>query len=258
MRRAAFPILAALLWLTPSDATAEPVSFSIAQRSARSGASLPRWGKVYLDIAYSADRPVRFQASAFKDGQQASKGQAMNGAVVHPAGQGHALVWVGFFEPAEIDAIRITAYDEEFKPLTALGEPFRVRWSGEKADAAAEPPAWVASLSDEESRLADEYARAHPAPPDPYGEIVVTLMALSAPIYLLVQAFGAFRFRGGWRMAALAPLIVMGPVLAVTVLGLASGSNLWPLLLIFTAPVALLYFLCLFATRLAFAGRAFR
>ena len=46
---------------------------------------------------------------------------------------------------------------------------------------------------------------------------------------------------GGWRVAALLPLLVVIPVVVVTIRDLQQGSNLWPLLLIFLAPVLLLY-----------------
>jgi hypothetical protein len=248
-------ILALLACLTLADAAVEPVSIAVARRSAEPGASLPRWGTIYLDVAYSADRPVRIQASAFKDGTLAAEGLAMNGAGVHPAGNGHALAWVSFTEPAEIDTIRITAFDEDFKPLTVMDEPFHARWNGEPAAVRAKPPKWVAGLREAENRLAAEYARAHPPEPDPVGDFIVSLMFLSVPGYFVAQAFGAFFLRGGWRKAALAPLVLMVPVIGFIVFGVLAGSNIVPVLLIFTAPFAMLYFIGLFAARLAMAGR---
>jgi hypothetical protein len=47
--------------------------------------------------------------------------------------------------------------------------------------------------------------------------------------------------RGAWRLAALLPLIVVIPVLFVTIRGLQQGSNLWPIFLIFLAPVLFVY-----------------
>jgi hypothetical protein len=248
-------MMTVLACLTLSDAAAEPVSISVAQSSATPGDTLPRWGAIYFDVAYSADQPVRFQASAFNNGELAAKGLAMNGAGVHPAGDGHALAWVSFSEPAAIDTIRITAFDEDFKPLTAIDEPFRARWSAEPAAVRAKPPKWVAGLRKEENRLDAEYARAHPPEPDPVGDFIVSLMFLSVPGYLVAQAFGAFFLRGGWRKAALAPLMVMVPVVAFIVFGILAGSNIVPILLIFTAPFAMLYFIGLFAARFAVAGR---
>jgi hypothetical protein len=244
-----------LCWTVVSDAAAQAVSIAVAQRSVEAGASLPRWGTIYLDISYSADRPVRVQASAFKDGKLAAKGLAMNGAGVHPAGDGHALAWISFSEPAAIDAIRVTAYDENFKPLAVIDEPFAAQWDAEPAAVRAKPPKWVAGLREEENRLDAEYARAHPPEPDPVGDFIVSLMFLSVPGYFVAQAFGAFFLRGGWRKAALVPLILMVPVIGFIVFGILAGSNIVPVLLIFTAPLAMLYFIGLFAARFAIAGR---
>ena len=55
------------------------------------------------------------------------------------------------------------------------------------------------------------------------------------------------QMQGRWRVAALLPLLVRIPVLVVTIYGLWQGGNLWPLFLIFLAPVLLLYQIGLFA-----------
>jgi len=248
MRAATLLVFAFLAVFALSDAAAEPVSISVAQSSAAPGASLPRWGAIYLDIAYSADQPVRIQAQGF-NGNASPKGQAMNASVAYPAGDGHALAWISFSEPAEIDRIRITLYDTNFKPLAATDEPFQARWSAEPAATKAPQPKWVVSLRQEEDRIAAEYTAAHPPQPDFAGTLLFILMYLSVPAYFVAQAYCAVRFSGGWRVAALAPLILMAPVLAFTVFAGAAGSNLWPLYLLFAAPFGTLYFIGLFAVR---------
>jgi hypothetical protein len=255
MRVAVPLILAFLACLTLAAVAADSVSFTVARSSAEPGAALPRWGTIYFDVAYHAEQPVRFQASAFENSKLAAKGLAMNGAVVHPAGDGHALAWVSFSEPAIIDAIRVTAYDENFKPLAVVDEPFAARWNAEPAATRAEPPEWVSRLRDEENRISAEYARAHPPAPDPVGDAIVYLMFLSVPGYFIAQALGAFFLRGRWRKAALVPLVLMVPVIAFTIFAVLGGSNLAPIYLIFTAPLAMLYFIGLFAARFAIAGR---
>ena len=47
--------------------------------------------------------------------------------------------------------------------------------------------------------------------------------------------------QGGWRIAALLPLLVLIPITVVTAVALWQGSNLWPIFLIFAAPVLLVY-----------------
>ncbi len=69
------------------------------------------------------------------------------------------------------------------------------------------------------------------------------LVVASIPFYWALQIWMARQYRGGWRWAALAPLMVMAPVLAFTIFAFAAQSNLWPLTMIFTSPVAALYLL---------------
>lgn len=44
-----------------------------------------------------------------------------------------------------------------------------------------------------------------------------------------------------WRRAALAPLLVMVPLLVYSLVALGMGSNLWPLLFILAAPLCFFY-----------------
>jgi hypothetical protein len=68
----------------------------------------------------------------------------------------------------------------------------------------------------------------------------IAIMA-SVPAYLVVQIWLAREWRGGWRIAALVPLIIMLPALALTVYATSQGSNLGPLALIMASPLSLLY-----------------
>ena len=84
------------------------------------------------------------------------------------------------------------------------------------------------------------------------------LLFLCVPAYFLLQVALA-RGTSGWkRKAILAPAVIMVPILAYTVLAFAAQSNLWPLLLIFTAPLALVYLVFLSAVLLLWRlARAF-
>jgi hypothetical protein len=73
------------------------------------------------------------------------------------------------------------------------------------------------------------------------------LLWLGPLAYALLQGYVIWRWRGGWRLAALVPLVVMA-VLTATSLGLlAQESNLWPLPVLLASPVALLALLLLAA-----------
>ena len=73
---------------------------------------------------------------------------------------------------------------------------------------------------------------------EPGGFDPFDLIFLYVPAYFLLQAALSFRTSGGWRKATLVPAVIMAPVAAITVLAFAVQSNLWPLLLILTAPLA--------------------
>lgn len=76
---------------------------------------------------------------------------------------------------------------------------------------------------------------------DPIGLVIM----LGVPGYVVLQWILARRWKGGWRIAALAPLVIMIPVLGHALLALAAQSNLWPIFVIFTAPVAFAYLVAL-------------
>ncbi|MBI2997645.1 MAG: hypothetical protein HYY46_04210 [Deltaproteobacteria bacterium] len=60
-------------------------------------------------------------------------------------------------------------------------------------------------------------------------------------VYPILQFFAVRRMRGFWRFLALVPLVPMGYVLTVTFYAFYKESNVWPILLIFVGPIALLY-----------------
>ena len=76
---------------------------------------------------------------------------------------------------------------------------------------------------------------------------LVAMIAL--PGYWILQIILAKRCDGGWRIAALAPLVVMVPLVAYTAFAFAAGSNLWPLMLILVSPVAFVYLAIVSAIR---------
>ncbi len=77
-----------------------------------------------------------------------------------------------------------------------------------------------------------------------YGDwLIGELVALAGPAYFFLQLLMAARYRGGWRLAALAPLMVMVPLAVHAGLAYAAGAPAWPLLLILAAPFAFAYLL---------------
>ena len=61
------------------------------------------------------------------------------------------------------------------------------------------------------------------------------------PVYVIVQAVALWRLRGRPRKMAAIPLIPMAVILAYTVFAYRAGSTLFPIVLIFTSPPAVLF-----------------
>jgi hypothetical protein len=60
--------------------------------------------------------------------------------------------------------------------------------------------------------------------------LIGTMLMFGLPVYLALQLWTAIRWTGGWRTAALAPLLLMVPVALHAAVALMAQSNLWPLL----------------------------
>ena len=73
------------------------------------------------------------------------------------------------------------------------------------------------------------------------GFVVILIGGFAALAYPALQVNALRRMRGVWRVLAAVPLLPMGYILIVTALALGEGSNLWPILLIFTAPFGAAY-----------------
>ena len=63
--------------------------------------------------------------------------------------------------------------------------------------------------------------------------------------YPILQIVAIVKMHGRWRILACLPLVLMLPVLFVTIQGLYQQSNLWPIILIFTGPIVLVYLIVL-------------
>jgi hypothetical protein len=89
-----------------------------------------------------------------------------------------------------------------------------------------------------------------PDRPPPMDDILLDALLWAFPVYLVLQGYTAWTWEGGWRLAALAPLLVMVPLVAFAILAAAAQSNLFPLFVIFAAPPAVLYLAILGGVRL--------
>lgn len=73
---------------------------------------------------------------------------------------------------------------------------------------------------------------------------------LSVPAYFAIQPMSLSQWGGGWRKAALMPLLLTVPAALYSLYALSHGSNLWPITLIFTAAIGSLYLASLYLASL--------
>jgi len=83
------------------------------------------------------------------------------------------------------------------------------------------------------------------------GEVIM----LFTPLYLILQIWFGLALTGRWRMAALVPLIGFVPAVIVSLDALSRGSNLWPIMIIFFAPLGCIYLLAAGIARMVFGRR---
>ncbi len=81
------------------------------------------------------------------------------------------------------------------------------------------------------------------------GLFFVTVGPFAALAYIPLQIYTLMKWDGRWRWLALAPLLVMIPVIAVTAVMIAQNSNLAPIYMFFASPFATVYLVVLMLLR---------
>jgi hypothetical protein len=249
-------MLTTLLACTALQVFAQPspaISFRIVETDPSSRMTLGARQPFYLRIAYKSAVPVRFRAQGYSQGALTERGASYNPAPVYPAGDGEAVAWLAFGGEVRIDEIRVTAHDERWREVASEAFPTDVSWNAAAPRPSRLPAPWARELSDAQQVMT---STALPAPGDggALGGLLISLMMGSIPAYLVVQAFMLLRYRGGWRKAAMVPLVGMVPLGLYTLVALLAGANLWPLMAIFLTPIALAYLVALWIVKLV-AGR---
>jgi hypothetical protein len=226
--------LGAALAVLPRDVQAETSVRVLETHPAGESVTLAKGESFYLRLAYASDTPVRIWAQPYFRGEPASAGSNPSGSY---AGQGEALGWFFFFEAgAEVDEVQIRAGDGSRGGTQLVARDPVHAIASDRPAAARARPAWVAELeqkSQAEQRAAAERAAATPTSPADvvlFGVLgcaflAIALGGIAAPLW------GVWRFRGGFRVAALLPLALLGFVvlrIAVDVARDSTSHNLWP------------------------------
>jgi hypothetical protein len=209
-----------------------------------------------VHLGYRSDQPVRIWVRPYFEGKQVNAGS--NPSRIHPAGSGEALGWFFLSDPgAQVDELKVTAGDGS-NNATPVVATFRVSIASDDAPAdSAAQPAWLASLraADQTAQRAD-YEKAVSTPPSG-GDIalfkgfMLAMFALGL-IGFAGPAWGLWRWRGGWRMAALLPAAVMAFVVLRLFIDTArdpTSHNLWPFEILMWGGLSCLWMLAVVLVR---------
>ncbi len=187
----------------------------------------------YLRIAYDTREPVQIWARPMYRGKPAKAGSNPSQTYT---GNGEALAWFFLMEPgARVDEVRIRVGDGSPDNTRVLAT-WRGEVSGGGMASIAPEPGWAVRMRSEAKAAQDSAARQaanQPLPPwiglIAYGFAMAVLgagvLGFAAPVW------AARRWSGGWRVAALAPLVYMGFVVLRIFFGVLidpTSHNLWP------------------------------
>jgi hypothetical protein len=206
-----------------------------------SPAILGRTQPFSLRIGYTTTEPVIIGEEPSFAGQ--AKPAMDNGEAHRGPGEGEILLWFAYYGAQQVDTVRVTATTPTGKVAAAATLPIDLTWTGQPV-AWPRPAVWVERLRQEmQQHRKAEYERRMNSPFMRMMDWVAIAMMWAVPGYFVLQGWLVWRLRGGWRKAATAPLWPMGAVLLYTLYAFLDGSNIFPLVLIFTAPLASLYLL---------------
>ncbi len=209
----------------------------------------------YIRFAYKTDKPVRIWARPYFHGEPAKAGSNPSQQYT---GSGETFGWFFLMEPgAKVDEVRITAGDGSIAGTPVVGVHLvRVTGGGPAYDARNDP-AWVVAMNanaELEQRKAYEASMNAPVKP---GEVVLFagfMLAVYAVGFLsfALPAWALWKWRGGWRIAAVAPAALMAFVALRIVVDTSrdpTSHNLWPFEILMSGAVAVLAMAVLMVAR---------
>jgi len=216
----------------------------------------------YLRIGFSTDQPVRIWIEPYFRGRAVNAGS--NPSDTH-TGTGEALGWFFFMQVGDsVDEIRIRAGDGTARGTHVVATyPVRITGSDRPAVARAEP-AWVAELKQRDEtrrRAAYEQRMSTPASVGEtafFGGFMLLMLGLGV-VGFAGPAWGVWRWRGAWRVAAAVPAAMMAFVVLRLIVDTASdptSHNLWPFEILMVGALSVVIMVALLLSRrMAGAGR---
>lgn len=217
--------------------------------------TLGRNQNFYLRLAYDTDKPVGIWVQPYFQGKQVKVGSSPSQTY---SGSGETFGWFFFMQPGDaVDEIRVTAGDgsTDNTPVVATWSGHVV--AGSEAATAEAQPAWVADMSARAKAAQDQAYRARMSKPISAGDMALFSGFMLAMLALGLLGFGApawgmWRWRGGWRIAAAVPAAVMAVLVLRIMFGVArdpTSHNLWPFEILQVGALSVLVMAVLLAAR---------
>jgi hypothetical protein len=197
--------------------------------------ALARNQNFYLHLGYSTDHPIQIWAQPYFEGAPARAGSNPSRSY---EGVGEALGWFFLMDAdAQVDEVRIRAGDGSPNGTHEVARyAVHVAQGGDAAAGNADSPEWVTRLSAldaQAQRAAYEKRMNTPLRGGDvalFGGFMLLMLALGV-LGFLAPAWGLWRWRGGWRLAAAIPALLMAFVVLRIVAGTSidpTSHNLWP------------------------------
>lgn len=199
----------------------------------------------YLRLAYDTDKPVGIWITPYFHGEKVNVGSSPSPRY---SGSGEAMGWFFFFQPGDqVDEIRIKAGDGSFGNTPVVATWYGHVVAGSEPASAQDQPEWVTEMNARAKATQDQAYREQMSKPVSAGDVallngfmltmlVVGLAGIAAP------AWGMWRWRGGWRLAAMVPAVMVVFVILRIVIGTAidpTSHNLWPFEILMVSALSL-------------------
>lgn len=196
--------------------------------------TLGRDQSFYVRIGFTTDQPVSIWVRPYFQGKPVLRTKT-NASLPH-SGAGHALGWFSLDSAGAVDEVRIKlGGGKPYREWDAASYPVRLTGTGLPATRRSRAE-WVDELLAEEKERYRQAYEQRMSEPVTTGSMVFMSFFMLAVLGLLVvgagaPSWGVWKWRGGWRIAAAVPALMMAFVIGRIVVDTArdpTSHNLWP------------------------------
>lgn len=205
-------LAAAAMFLLPIEAQADTQA-RITDVSPSESATLGAHETFYVRIEYTTDEPVALWARPFLHGQEVK--QAHSNASPSYTGSGAALGWFELIQSGDVDEVRVRAGGgKPYREWEVARLPVSLHWESRPPSARSAEPAWVGELRAEATaRMNAQFERAASAPISARDFVLFNVFMIAALgigiAGIVAPLWSWWKWRGGWRVAAAVPALLM-------------------------------------------------